>query len=81
MNHFFLGLLVEDHGTCNSSPCINEGTCINTGRSYRCECSRGYYGQECQFGMWNLPLVTPKIDVKLNKKVYPFKDLSETRWS
>ena len=53
MNHFFLGLSVEDHGTCNSSPCINEGTCINTGRSYRCECSRGYYGQECQFGMWN----------------------------
>ncbi|XP_078342465.1 uncharacterized protein LOC144628269 isoform X2 [Oculina patagonica] len=41
---------LEDQGKCNSSPCVNGGTCINTGRSYRCDCSRGYHGRQCQFG-------------------------------
>lgn len=45
---------VEDQGKCNSSPCVNGGTCINTGRSYRCDCSRGFYGRQCQFGMCQL---------------------------
>ena len=47
---FSVSYQVEDQEKCNSSPCINGGTCINVGHSYRCECTQGFYGRQCQFG-------------------------------
>ena len=40
----------ENEAKCDSSPCINDGTCITVGRSYQCDCLRGFYGRQCQFG-------------------------------
>lgn len=36
-----------DH--CKSSPCKNEGTCINALKSYVCNCSKLYYGTNCEY--------------------------------
>ncbi|XP_020621377.1 uncharacterized protein LOC110059043 [Orbicella faveolata] len=57
---------------CDSSPCVNEGTCINTGRSYRCDCSRGYYGKQCQFGCGFREL---GLKVPSNRRI-PDKDIT-----
>ncbi|XP_075056139.1 vitamin K-dependent protein Z isoform X2 [Mixophyes fleayi] len=34
---------------CSSNPCMNNGVCIDTIRSYTCSCSDGYKGNNCQF--------------------------------
>ncbi|XP_078513825.1 vitamin K-dependent protein Z [Lissotriton helveticus] len=34
---------------CSSSPCLNNGNCTDTIRSYRCNCAEGYKGTVCQF--------------------------------
>ncbi|XP_069493270.1 vitamin K-dependent protein Z [Ambystoma mexicanum] len=34
---------------CSSSPCLNNATCTNTIRSYKCSCAEGYKGTVCQF--------------------------------
>ncbi|XP_013397947.1 deleted in malignant brain tumors 1 protein-like [Lingula anatina] len=33
---------------CSSRPCQNGGTCVDMVNSYRCLCSVGYYGTNCQ---------------------------------
>ena len=37
---------------CNSSPCLNSGTCTNNNNVtipfYSCACANGYTGQNCQ---------------------------------
>ena len=50
-------LSVQDQQACNSAPCSNGGFCINTGNNYRCECTRGYYGRQCEHGMFWLLLL------------------------
>jgi len=32
---------------CESSPCLNGGTCIDEVNSFRCQCPDGYYDQLC----------------------------------
>jgi len=41
---------LQELSICGSSPCLNGGTCINTGANFRCICARGYYGKRCQLG-------------------------------
>ena len=36
--------------SCNSSPCLNNGICINSDlvpEGYRCECAKNWFGQNC----------------------------------
>lgn len=33
---------------CRSSPCLNGGTCVNTGDYYQCICRDGFEGNHCQ---------------------------------
>ena len=45
-------LAVQDQRACLSAPCSNGGFCVNTGNNYRCECTRGYYGGQCEHGIF-----------------------------
>ena len=33
---------------CASSPCMNNGTCVDTLGNYTCQCVPGYTGQRCE---------------------------------
>ena len=35
---------------CDSSPCLNGGTCVNGNTSYSCACLVGYTDPECSSG-------------------------------
>ena len=47
---FIYSFTVDNEDNCGSSPCVNDGTCITVGRSYQCDCRRGFYGRQCQLG-------------------------------
>ncbi|XP_032221504.2 fibropellin-3 isoform X2 [Nematostella vectensis] len=45
----FTGLECESEiGECESSPCLNGGTCTNHVNYFHCECRAGYAGKQCQ---------------------------------
>ena len=35
---------------CESSPCQNEGSCVDGDNSYTCNCLMGYEGDNCESG-------------------------------
>ena len=39
-----------DIDECESSPCKNNGSCVDGIGSYTCVCSQGYTGEECEIG-------------------------------
>lgn len=47
---FFIILLL-DVDECLSTPCANNGTCINNKGSYTCVCKRGWTDLNCDIGM------------------------------
>ena len=44
---------------CSTSPCQNEGTCVDRYNDYLCLCPAGYSGNTCQTGGNKLQLVRP----------------------
>ena len=36
--------------SCQSSPCLNGGTCSNAINNFLCFCNAGYVGHQCQTG-------------------------------
>ena len=46
LNLFIFSHLVPD--PCFPSPCLNNGTCINTDTTYQCRCARGFFGELCE---------------------------------
>lgn len=44
-------------GACASNPCQNGGTCVNGAweGDYRCNCTQGYTGQQCESEIFSLP--------------------------
>ncbi|XP_078597483.1 uncharacterized protein LOC144873741 isoform X1 [Branchiostoma floridae x Branchiostoma japonicum] len=42
------GVICEKVSECNSSPCQNEGTCIDGVDHYICKCGRGWVGVHCE---------------------------------
>lgn len=39
---------IRDFNECLLSPCLNDGSCINLDGSYRCMCTRGFTGPNCE---------------------------------
>jgi len=37
-----------DIGACRFSPCLNNGLCTNTAKSYICKCRYGWTGKRCE---------------------------------
>ena len=52
---FIYAVLFSDVNECTIGlvpgvPCFNGGTCTNTLGSYRCQCKKGWTGQNCEIG-------------------------------
>ena len=43
-------VIVTDFDECESTPCKNNGTCINKFNSYQCICHNGALGTNCGTG-------------------------------
>jgi hypothetical protein len=37
---------------CESNPCLNNGTCTDLVYNYNCTCEHGYFGRNCENGMY-----------------------------
>ena len=43
-------ILRKELEECASSPCLNNGTCVEQINSYLCECTEGFTGVNCEIG-------------------------------
>ena len=59
LNHFtkvvsphlvYIFLMLPDIDDCASTPCENNGTCIDLVSNYTCNCTQGYRGNNCSIG-------------------------------
>jgi len=54
----------ECNGTNGTSPCQNNGTCIDGINSYSCNCTAGFIGPNCshgkKFSLWCLFILASK---------------------
>ena len=41
-------LFTEEASLCDTSPCMNEGTCINEISKFKCLCKSGFRGDHCE---------------------------------
>lgn len=48
MLSFLISSLLASVKACDSSPCHNGGTCVNSGDSFTCICKDGYEGPLCE---------------------------------
>ena len=47
MRYSFLFL---EYNNCASNPCENGGTCRHVQDTYKCYCSQGFFGNNCELG-------------------------------
>ena len=43
---------ISDIDECQSSPCYNNGTCVDGTAGWVCVCLSGYTGNQCQIGTY-----------------------------
>lgn len=56
--------ICADFPECDSSPCVN-GTCTDLVNNYRCTCTPGYSGRNCDIGkLINLTNMTNTNNIK-----------------
>ncbi len=41
-------VVLVDIDDCKSSPCLNEGSCLDAVNSYNCQCLSGFTGIHCE---------------------------------
>ena len=41
-----------DIDECDSSPCLNEASCVDAVSGYTCVCTQGYTGDTCDVGLY-----------------------------
>ena len=46
--YFFLIFFSLDINECKSTPCLNDGLCVDGINSYRCKCKENYVGENCE---------------------------------
>ena len=61
--------------SCESSPCLNFGTCTGSVLSYRCTCDSGYRGVHCEEGKYKLTwlpglLILRTTAYKIKRHIY-----------
>ena len=50
---------------CSSNPCLNAGTCYANSTYYWCNCSTGFYGNNCQLRLDPCALSSPPLKNQL----------------
>ena len=50
---------------CESSPCLNEATCVDLVDSFECQCVAGFAGTTCETGNESLLVKYEKSDLVL----------------
>lgn len=43
--------MISDIDECASSPCQHTGHCVDLVNDFRCHCSKGYKGNNCEIGL------------------------------
>ena len=46
--------IIVDNDECSSSPCRNEGTCVDGIDTYFCQCAEGFGGRNCERSKFSL---------------------------
>nr|DBA25970.1 TPA: hypothetical protein GDO54_010287 [Pyxicephalus adspersus] len=49
------GMLQNEINPCSSSPCLNEGTCVDQGENYSCSCPQKFTGEHCETEILEVP--------------------------
>lgn len=76
INHIY-GLILQllffvDVDECNSFPCENNGTCINSLGSYTCNCSEGWQNEDCKEGFQRLITVADQLIRNIKRMIFSF---------
>ncbi len=58
-------------GDCSSNPCLNGGSCFNTGNSFVCLCRQEFSGPTCSF---QTSVTTPALTTATSKFIFQYDD-------
>ena len=48
----FENVISDPTNQCNSSLCLNGGTCVDLFNDFKCSCASGWTGSQCELGKW-----------------------------